>query len=266
MSAAESNTQGTSQTDFVPTPYTDQSWEVIGEAAESQEFVPLEVEAVESTSHTVDPMFADYGGFAGSAEGKRWHLPEHLGIAAAKQEKEEEIPGQRLTDEEIAAIKAAAMEEGRVAGKAEAEAVFAEQVKQMQERLVAVFQDMAQQLKQHLSEIERSAVDLSLAISGKVVGHAVEINPEYIQKVISDALAHAGGAAIKKVRVSPQDLEFIQVVGVAKQIKDCDGSWDFEADESIKTGCVVETSAGEVDFQLDAAWERIRENVLKSRL
>ncbi|MBX7143847.1 MAG: flagellar assembly protein FliH [Oligoflexia bacterium] len=266
MGTSENSAQSTSQTDFVPTPYKDQSWEIIGEAAESQEFVPMEVEAVASTSHTVDPMFADYGGFAGQGEGKRWHLPEHLSIEVARQEKEEEAPGQRLTDEEIAAIKEAAKAEGHAAGKAEAEAGFTEQIKLMQDRLVALFQDMGQQLKGHLGEIETSALELSLAISEKVVGYAVEINPEYIQKVISDALGHAGGAVIRKVRVSPQDYEFIQVVGVAKQLKEFDGSWDFESDESIKTGCIVETSAGQVDFQLDSAWERIRDNVLKSKV
>ena len=38
--------------------------------------------------------------------------------------------------------------------------------------------------------------------------------------------------------------------------------WTFEPDESIHIGCVVVTAAGEVDFNLDKAWERIRKQAL----
>jgi flagellar biosynthesis/type III secretory pathway protein FliH len=46
-------------------------------------------------------------------------------------------------------------------------------------------------------------------------------------------------------------------------MKEYDGSWSFVQDETIRAGCVVETSSGEVDFRLDQAWERIKDNVVK---
>jgi flagellar biosynthesis/type III secretory pathway protein FliH len=121
-------------------------------------------------------------------------------------------------------------------------------------------------MNQELQALEASAVKLAVEIGEKIVGHAVEINPEYITNIVRQALGKAGGAAIKTVRVSPQDLEFIQVVGVAKQLKEFDGTWAFEADDTIRAGCVVSTSAGEVDFQIDKAWERMRDAVLKSKI
>jgi len=52
-------------------------------------------------------------------------------------------------------------------------------------------------------------------------------------------------------------------MGIARMLKEYDGTWLFEADEGIKSGCVVETSAGVVDFQLDQAWERVAGNVVR---
>ena len=78
-----------------------------------------------------------------------------------------------------------------------------------------------------------------------------------------EALKYAGTASIKKVKVSAQDLEFIEVMGLSKKLKEFDGSWAFEADENLKSGCVIETSAGEVDFNLEKSWERIAESVVR---
>ena len=38
----------------------------------------------------------------------------------------------------------------------------------------------------------------------------------------------------------------------------------IEADESIHMGCILVTSAGEVDYDLEKGWERIRSQVVGS--
>lgn len=256
-----------SQSDFVETPYQDQSWEVVGELVENQEFSPMVLNSIPSSARVLDPMFADYGGFQESDSEKRWHLPEHLGGAAQGQSAEVAADNRiQMLPEELEAIK----QEAFAAGQAQALTELTEQrlneLKQIEERMLQVFQDISQQMNQELQTLETEAVQLSMSISEKIVGHAVEINPEYITEIIRQALSKAGGASIKTVRVSKQDLEFIEVVGVAKQLKEFDGSWKFEADESVRAGCILSTSAGEVDFQLEKAWERIRENILKSKI
>ncbi len=255
------------QKDFVETPYEDATWEVVGEIKDSGEFEPMEIEALGTDGKQItDPMFADYGGFPTAIAGKRWHLPEHLSVAKKDREAEaQEEPGKiALTEAEVEALKAEAFASGRSQGFSEAEKANAARVAQAEARVGNLINDLAAQLKEHMIGAERSAIDLSLAISKKIVDGAVEINPEYIVPVVNQALSLAGGASIRKVRVSPEDMEFIQVIGVGKHLKSFDGSWQFEKDDSIRSGCVVETSAGEVDFQLDAAWERIKDNVLKS--
>ena len=168
--------------------------------------------------------------------------------------------------EEIEAIKAEAFAAGQVQAIQDLSEQRLGELKQVEERMLQVFQDISQQINQELEEISSSAIKLALNISQKIVEHAVEINPEYITAIVREALGKAGGAAIRTVLVSPQDLEFIEVVGVAKQLKEFDGSWKFEADQSIRAGCIVNTSAGTVDFQIDKAWERVRDAILKSKV
>ena len=111
--------------------------------------------------------------------------------------------------------------------------------------------------------MERQAVELALQVARKIIEQAVEINPEYIIPIIREAITSSGSAIIRKVRISPQDMEFVEYAGLRKQLKEFDGSWDFEADESIRSGCIVETSASQIDYQLDKAWERVRDQVVK---
>jgi flagellar biosynthesis/type III secretory pathway protein FliH len=59
-------------------------------------------------------------------------------------------------------------------------------------------------------------------------------------------------------------MEFIDLIGPKRLLKDYDESWTFEAEPAITAGCIVESSAGQIDFQLDAAWNRIKDNVLKA--
>jgi flagellar biosynthesis/type III secretory pathway protein FliH len=97
------------------------------------------------------------------------------------------------------------------------------------------------------------------------VGAIVDINPEYIIDIIKEGIALAGGAKIKSIKVSPQDLEFLNLLNLSKQFKKFDGGWSFEGDDTIKSGCVVEMIGGVVDYQIDKAWERIRDQVVKVR-
>jgi flagellar biosynthesis/type III secretory pathway protein FliH len=135
----------------------------------------------------------------------------------------------------------------------------------IEERYRAIIDDMGGQIRQEVEAVERRAVEFAIHVARKLVGTIVEINPEYVLEVIQEAVKVTGGAIIKAIRVSPQDLEFLKMLSPERQFKEFDGSWSFQSDETIRAGCVVETSAGEVEFDLDKTWERIRESVTKIR-
>jgi flagellar biosynthesis/type III secretory pathway protein FliH len=152
---------------------------------------------------------------------------------------------------------------GKETGMAEATAASAEKLTRLEASARGVLTDLQAQTKELLQRHEQQALSLALEIANKIIHFAVEINPEYLLPLVREALEHAAGARVRRVRLSPQDMEFIQVIGGASQIKDFDGTWEFVADPTIRTGCVVESSAGEIDFQLDRAWERVREQVVR---
>jgi len=140
-----------------------------------------------------------------------------------------------------------------------------EKVKAIEERYRTIIDDMGGQIRQEVEAVERRAVEFAIQVARKLVGTIVEINPEYILQVIQDAVKLTGGATIKAIRVSPQDLEFLKMLSPERQFKEFEGSWSFLADETIRAGCIVETSSGEIEFDLDKTWERIRESVTKVR-
>lgn len=251
---------------FTETPFQDASWEVVGEVDESPEFAPLEIEVLGHNAFRVDPMFRDFGGFPEDDLPQRWHLPQeyaHRGEEAAVRHQREMDELHAEYAEKIALARKEAHEEGRSEGHASAIEESNSRWQTIEAHIREVMADFAQQAIEALEQTQKASLHLTLEIAQKIIGTGVEINPEYIVQIIHEALAQSGAANIQKVRVSQQDLEFIEVVGVRNIIREFDGSWDFEADPSIQAGCVVETSAGEIDFDLNKAWDRVRDNIIR---
>jgi flagellar biosynthesis/type III secretory pathway protein FliH len=174
---------------------------------------------------------------------------------------EERLARQAAHDQELEAVRTATRQEVEAHAAHEGE----ERIRAIEERYRTIIDDMGAQIHQEIEAVERRAVEFSLHVARKLVGTIVEINPEYILQVIKDAVKLTGGATIKAIKVNPQDLEFLKMVSPDRQFKEFDGSWSFQADETIRAGCIVETSSGEVEFNLDKAWERIKESVTKVR-
>lgn len=257
------------QQSYNPTPWVDENWEIVGEFQEEQFFIPDQFQILGASSLVVDPMFANYGGLPPAAE-TRIHAPmgqngkqradtRTRGTAKPAPEEDDRL---RLTPAELEQKLQAAREEGKFEALEESVLRHQEQLERLQVQINAILQDMDKQVKEKVSQIEVQALNLALEISRLLVRDAVEINPEYILPLISEAIEKVGTASISRVRVSPEDMEFINIIGIEKQLKEFDGTWVFEKDETIRSGCIVDTSAGEIDFQLEDAWDRIKNKIL----
>jgi flagellar biosynthesis/type III secretory pathway protein FliH len=255
--------QALTQMSYTGTPYEDQSWEVIGEFAEEVVFESLEFPIVDQAATMSDPMFADFGGRLQRGEpSATWSNSEGMATAARVREAKEEVVVE-LSEE----VKDQYRQEGYQAGAAETEqrlqAEYASKKSEVDRRLQEVMNDLSAQVSENLEGLERQTIELVIAISEKILHHTVEINPEYIGKIVHEALTYAGSATIKEVRVSTQDMEFLNVVGIQSLDKVRGSEWSFKGDETIKAGCVVETSAGELDFKLESAWERMKNQIIR---
>lgn len=255
----------TSTLDYHETPYNDSNYEVVGEPPGEEIFLPLAVEVMKTDTRLEDPMFQSFGASPDQGEPARWHLPEGVGEGSPgdKRKVEERDDRVRLAQEELDGLIAEAEARGREAAVAETGAMIEQNNAMINERMTTMIKDIVGQLREHIADHEKQSVALALTVSRKIIDDAVEINPEYILPIIQEALGHAGGAQIKRIRVSAQDMEFIRIIKIQESLKAFDGTWDFEVDETINSGCIVDTSAGEIDYQIDKAWERVRDKVVK---
>lgn len=256
-----------SQTDYTPSDFSNASWEVLGELVDNTEFQPMEIKALNGGEVPVDPMFRDYGGVPRERSEKRWHLPAHLAVRnEAEQGAENTDPKtipQSLTEYDLDNIRAEAYARGREEALAESAATQLERVARIEDSIATLVKDLSNQVKAESLQAEANAVQLAVEISSKIINSAVEINPEYIVELVHEALTLSGGAKVRKIRVSPQDFEYLEYAGIRKKLTQVEGDWDFEADATIRAGCILESSSGEVNFELDKAWERVRDNVVK---
>ena len=257
------------QANYKATPYQDQSWEVIGDPPSEASFMPMQIEVLAHDQLKIDPMFADYGGISTKGEQTVWHLPEgvagsaHSGGKNAEALKEEK-DRKSYTDDELQALIKEAEERGRQTARAEAEENQKAKFTAIEENTRNILIDMQKQIQETLLSAEKEALELSIAIAEKIMNYAVEVNPEYINQIINEAMSHTGSANINKIKISPQDFEFIELIGLDKNLQSQESKWNFESDPQVRAGCIVETSSGEVDFQLDHAFERIKDNILKA--
>jgi len=246
------------QLSYKATIFQQAAWEVIGEINEDYSFEPVNIEVLSTNKFETDPMFADFNDSSTPQPGvRRWKAQQKM----PAQEAESNV--KLLSEEEVTRLCKEAEERGKTTALEEAKQVREQEISSMQQRFDALLEELKKDLTASCETIEKSALQLTVDIARKIIDQAVEINPEYIVEIIKQALSFAGSASIKKVKVNPQDLEFIEVMGIAKKLKEFDGTWNFEADDQIKAGCLVETSAGEVDFDLNKAWERIATAVVK---
>jgi flagellar biosynthesis/type III secretory pathway protein FliH len=255
---------------YKPTQYADTGWPTVGKFENNNSFVPMEFRTLSDDEFTLDPMFSDFGGQVGGTGARRHGVGAGSVYSPTRKLTEEDIVNEverriqiRLVEhaQQLEEVRSQALEEGKAIAIAEAE----ERSRQLEERYIGVLDDIGAQLNESLVLLEQQGLNLALEISNKLVGTIVDVNPEYIISIIKEGIALAGGAKIKSIKVSAQDLEFLNLLNLSKQFKEFDGGWQFEADDSIKSGCVVEMAGGVVDYQIDKAWERIRDQVVKVR-
>lgn len=263
---------------YAPTPYVQTTWLVLNEEKlGSSGFAPLQAETLSAKQRLRDPMFEDYSGIMPANNGPEWggmdafQCQQQDGDAAARdlelrvrEEQLEEQRKQRELAEQAALIQGSytrGLEEGRNSARTEAE----ENLKALEARLSNTLDDMRVQISESLTTTEQKAAELALLIARKLIGSVVESSSDYILPIVKEAIALSGSAQIKHIRVGTRDFEFLQNIKPATLGAESDAAWSFEADDSIHIGCVVVTTGGEVDLNLEQAWERIRAQIVVTR-
>lgn len=250
-----------SQKDYRPTPFATTRWEVVGERITNRDFLPLEVAILKGEAVVADPMFEVF------AEGLSQDLETVTHSANPTQRAAESGPSAapEISAEVLEELRQKAFEEGRAQGRIEGadelRSTVDERYNEIQQRLEAFHETLRAEVANYRVTSEKRAAELALAIAKKILVTTAEIRPQYILDVVRGALESEGAGKPLRIRVSPQDYEFLEVIGLPAELSTQETGVHYVSDENVASGCVLETDFGEVDLQLEKMWEQIKESL-----
>lgn len=128
----------------------------------------------------------------------------------------------------------------------------------------ALLQNMQDALNQVDEQIAQSLLDLSLEVAHKMVGEILQVKPEVLLKIVSDAISnlpHFNQNA--HLILHPDDAELVRKQ-MGEQLSHA--GWKLFTDNQIRRGgCRVETAHSNVDATMEARWKRIVESIGQDR-
>lgn len=117
---------------------------------------------------------------------------------------------------------------------------------------------------QWLTEWETMGIRLSRAIAEKILGRELQLRPQQVQTMITQALQTVAGNPEITVRLHPEDAELLgeQKETFIQTASRC-GNATLIPDETLDRGdCLIETRHGTVDARLQAQLDRIVSELL----
>jgi flagellar assembly protein FliH len=115
--------------------------------------------------------------------------------------------------------------------------------------------------------VEADAIDLALALSGKILAGALQARPELVVEVVQGALRRIADRRRIVVLVNPADLDVVQAaIGELTSHGSGVELCEVQSDARVAAGsAIVRTAEGEVDASVATQLERAREVVSAAR-
>lgn len=157
---------------------------------------------------------------------------------------------------EVENIRQQAHDEGRDAGYS----AGVQQARSEAAQIHELLQNLQGELNQLDEQVAQSLLDLSLEVARKMVGETLQVKPEVILKIVSDAISslpHFNQNA--HLILHPDDAELVRKQ-MGEQLSHA--GWKIFTDSQIKRGgCRVETAHSHVDATTEARWKRVVESI-----
>ncbi len=251
------------QKDYKPTPFVGTTWEIVGEQIAERNFMSMELEVLLDERAAADPMFESFDTTAAICQDtSSFFLPGGELPRQAGEVEETFSLQEALESEEFQQLLQQKYQEGHAAGFAQGveqeSARVAEHYETLSARTTALTESISGELQGVFATLERRAFELAIQIAEKVVHTTVELKPEYIVNVIRNAIGSLNAAKALKIRVSHQDYEFLEVIGMPPEISESELGVQYVADDSISGGCIVETDFGELNLDIETMWNEVK--------
>ncbi len=141
----------------------------------------------------------------------------------------------------IAQAGARALLEARAELAPEREALRAEQA-----RAAALGHEVAALRGRIMDGLSQEVAAIVLGVARRVVGDALALHPDALQRVVEAAVGRFPDSAGLTVRVAPEDVE---------RVREWLGDAEIIGDPSVSGGCIVEGDEGCVNASLEAVYE-----------
>lgn len=186
---------------------------------------------------------------------ERWELAS-FDIGGSQQKTTTPV----ISEDELAQIRQQAHAEGYAAGQQEGRLTGIQQASAETAQLQTMMGNLQQSLNQVDEQVAQSLLDLALEIARKMVHQTIQIHPEVILKVVSDAIAelpHFNQNA--HLILHPVDAELVRS-RMGEQLTH--SGWKIFTDNQIERGgCKVETAHSHVDAEVGARWKKVVESI-----
>lgn len=165
---------------------------------------------------------------------------------------------------EAQALREQARGEGHAAGLQDGRSEGAERMRDATHALGEVLAGVQALQDEIALGVERDAIELALALAGKILAATLEVHPEGVVEVVQGALRRVGGQRRIVIFVNPADLDVVrEALGELGAQAGGLEPLDLQADQRVEAGgAVVRTAEGEVDAQVQTQLERAREIAL----
>lgn len=187
---------------------------------------------------------------------ERWELASFDPGPGAKYQGQGHMKSALTTVAEVESIRQQAHDEGHAAGYA----AGIQQARSEAEKIHELLQNLQGELNQVDEQVAHSLLDLSLEVARKMVSEILQVRPEVILKIVSDAiinLPHFNQNA--HLILHPDDAELVRQQ-MGEQLSH--SGWKILTDQQIKRGgCRVETANSNVDATMEARWKCIVESI-----
>ena len=156
-------------------------------------------------------------------------------------------------------IRQAARNEGYASGRSDAVAALEPALAALTQAIA----DLEVQQAEMASELERRAVELGLALSKKIVGVTLGLQPEKVVEAVTGALRGIVERDRVTVMVNPDDLEIVREAmdGLRASLGGIEHCI-VEAERRVaRGGCIVRTPVGDIDARVETKLDRAAEVV-----
>jgi flagellar assembly protein FliH len=153
-----------------------------------------------------------------------------------------------------------ALQRGFREGREEASREFEMQIEPLAARLEEIVAAFAGPREGERRDREEQLVDLSIAVSRRILHRELAVDPEAVRALVKAAMDRIESREIRRIRTHPAHRDFVQ--SVLERARP-DRSIELVADETLRQGSLLfETEHGDLDASVDSQLEEIRRGLV----